>query len=287
MSGISIHLFGPALVRTTHNGRALKIEKSALRLLVFLSVWRDRVVSRECAATELWPDCDPEKARSRLSTTLWRLRKAFSRVGEDAAIEMRADGSFGLSEQTRAAVDLDQFERAATGYLNDPGASPCPEGLLDRPGETLSGWYELWAISARTRLDDLRERCLTQLLDDQIAAGLDQEAGQTAEVLLTTDPLREDVHQKLMRLHAQGGRPGLAKRQYERCRKALETDLGFAPSPETDALLSALAAPACAGRPSRMAHGQTAVLSELHRTLSETQRSLARISSRIDTLLYR
>jgi DNA-binding SARP family transcriptional activator len=105
--------------------------------------------------------------------------------------------------------------------------------------------------------------------------------------LLTGDPLREDVHRKLMRLHANGGRPGMAKRQYKRCREALEVDLGIAPSSETDALLTALATPACATMRPNMAKGQNAILFELHRTLSETQRSLAMISNRIDTLLYR
>ncbi len=54
--------------------------------------------------------------------------------------------------------------------------------------------------------------------------------------LLALDPLREDVHRLLMRLHARAGRRNAALRQYRACADALGRDLGVAPEDETTGL---------------------------------------------------
>ena len=63
-----------------------------------------------------------------------------------------------------------------------------------------------------------------------------------AELLLRRDPLREDVHRRLIRLYAEVGRRSDALRQYDVCRSRLEQDLGVEPLVETALLAAAVRA---------------------------------------------
>ena len=81
MPSISIYLFGPARVSVGPDGQDLKIGRSAPSLLVFLAIHAERPLTREAVAAELWPDCELGKGRSRLSTAIWRLRKALAGMG--------------------------------------------------------------------------------------------------------------------------------------------------------------------------------------------------------------
>ena len=58
--------------------------------------------------------------------------------------------------------------------------------------------------------------------------------------ILTLDPLREDVHRELIRLHLRRGHRALALHQYEQCRAVLDDELGVEPMEETRALCAAL-----------------------------------------------
>ncbi len=57
---------------------------------------------------------------------------------------------------------------------------------------------------------------------------------------LAVDPLLEDVHRALMELLWRAGRRSEALRQFHRCRSQLESELGVAPEPETEALYRSL-----------------------------------------------
>jgi hypothetical protein len=59
-----------------------------------------------------------------------------------------------------------------------------------------------------------------------------------ARRILGCDPLREEVHRDLMRLHISAGQPAAALRQYRQCEDLLRHELGVEPAPETRALLS-------------------------------------------------
>lgn len=286
MSEIAIHLFGPTRVTVGPEAAPLRLGRSALGLLVFLAVHPERPMQRDYVSAELWPDSAPDKARSRLSTAIWRLRKALRLARADDVIEDGPGGTLGLSPRCAGAVDINRFARAARAFLEDPDGAACPctaagVGALD----PLAGWDELWALSARVRLEDLREACLVALLQRHCAEGDDVAAKETAEALLTIDPLREDIYQTLMRVAARQGRQGLVGRTYERCRQALADDLGIPPSAETDDLLAALRSQPGDTLPPR--DPERAALADLRRALAETQRNLARISTCLDSILCR
>ena len=71
--------------------------------------------------------------------------------------------------------------------------------------------------------------------------------------LLRHDPLREESHRRLMRLHDARGDRARALRAYHACAAALERELGVEPSPATraayESLLPGVPEPAASGRP--------------------------------------
>ena len=62
-----------------------------------------------------------------------------------------------------------------------------------------------------------------------------RESAEALRAVLAIEPEREDVHRRLMELHAAEGRGYLALLQFEACRDALRRSLGVEPEPETHA----------------------------------------------------
>nr|HID13161.1 hypothetical protein [Anaerolineae bacterium] len=72
---VRLYTFGG--LRIEHNGQPLQLPTHKARgLLAYLITFRDRPHPRSALAGILWPDLLEEKARRRLSDTLWRLRRA-------------------------------------------------------------------------------------------------------------------------------------------------------------------------------------------------------------------
>ncbi len=62
-----------------------------------------------------------------------------------------------------------------------------------------------------------------------------------ARRILELDPLREDIHRRVMRLHVDLGQRPLALRQYEVCRQLLQTEMDIPPMEETTSLYEQIA----------------------------------------------
>jgi DNA-binding SARP family transcriptional activator len=294
MSEFSIHLFGVPEVRVAAEASGAAIGHSALSLLAYIALSGPVVLQRETIAADLWPDCPPERVRARFSTALWRLRGALG--GSPAALDLRADGALGLGTALRDRVDAIRFEACARRFVAAPGPGTASELMAtldaDRArGEPLAGWTEDWALRIRVRLEDLHERCLMGLAEYLAAEGRDEAALDAAERLIAIDPLREDAHELVMRLHLRRGHPALARRQYARCRAALRDALGLDPSPECAALVGFGAdEPAPEPAPSHAPSRRSLIagdLAELRRAVAEAQQGLTRLSHRIDRIILR
>lgn len=287
MAAIAITLFGPVAVRAVGTDAPVGLIRSGLTLLVYLALGAGTPQPRESIITDLWPDSAPDRARGRLATVLWRLRADLGRIGAEAAVEVR-DQTLGLDAETTAQVDLTRFEARARAFLT---AAPAPADIvgwrtaLDADcarGEAMAGWFDPWALRARVRIEDLRERCLGRVMELAYAAGLDGETQEMAERLLALDPLREDVHQVLIRLHLRRGQRSLARRQFERCRAVLAAELGVAPCAETLALIAPPAAARGPGDPAAPRGPND--MASLRAAIDEAQAGLARLRRELDSL---
>jgi DNA-binding SARP family transcriptional activator len=204
-------------------------------LLAVLALRPGVALGREWLAALLWPDAGDPQSRTSLRQAVSHLRRS---LGE-AAVVATADRLH--LDPALVSVDVARVERLIAG----PAVERAPVATL-YVGELLRGFgsiedpFERWLVEERTRLADRvavkMEECLAALS----ALGKLEPALAVGTWLLGQDPTRESVHRALMRLHAERGDRVAALRQLERCRSALDRQLGIAPSRETQALAASL-----------------------------------------------
>ena len=200
-------------------------------LLAYLALPTGRAHTRDKLVGLLWSDRGDEQARNSLRQALTELGKALNAIEPPPLIKgqdtlMLDPAIVGVDvlefEQLAASDAVGDLHRAAALYAGD---------LLDGL-DTRDAAFEEWLLIERQRLRTLATTMLKKLLIREIGP----RAIAVAQRLLALDPLQEEGHRALMRLHAEAGEIGASLRQYELCREILKRELDVAPSPETEAL---------------------------------------------------
>jgi DNA-binding SARP family transcriptional activator len=206
----------PALVRG--DGVLLPLERKDAALLAMLAI--DGPTPRPRVAALLWPDAEPKKARNNLRQRLFRLRRSAGRdvVDESGALALAAAVGH---DQAAVQAQLAQDPSAVSGeLLGSFGYEDCSE--LDD-----------WVRSARERFRVRRRDALAALAAQEEAAGHIARALLYAERLVVDEPLSEQAHRLLMRLHYRRGDRSAALAAYARCAQWLQQELAASPSGET------------------------------------------------------
>ncbi len=212
-------LAAPTLVRP--DGTVLSLERKDAALLALLAF--DGPTSRSRAAALLWPDAEVDKARNSLRQRLFRLRRA---AGADL---VEPDEGLRLADRVQhnlgsPAQQLAEDPNAAAGdLLGACTYEDCPE-------------LEDWVRVAREHWRAMRRDALAELAAKREADGHIARALVYAERLLAEDPVSEQAHRLAMRLHYRRGDRAAALAAYDRCRSALQRELGAEPDAETVAL---------------------------------------------------
>jgi DNA-binding SARP family transcriptional activator len=233
MTDLRIELFGGFRVEV--DGREVPEEawrqRKPAALLKLLALAPRHRLHREQAMDALWPDLPPAPAAANLRKALHLARRragdeAIASVGELLALPgeglwVDVDRFRVLGDRARRTGDPDVYAEATDLYRG---------GLL--PDDR----YEDWAIAPR---DELRVEFLS-LVEEQAALleGHGDIAGATRAVsqLVAADPLREDAHVRLMRLHALAGQRSEAMRRYEQLEQLFRDELGREPGAEAQSL---------------------------------------------------
>ena len=189
-------------------GGSVDLEPKDAMLLAYLAV--EGPTPRGRLATLLWPDADEERARGNLRQRLLRLKRT-------AGAEL-VTGNPLMQLAGTVAHDL------ARTYELLHGLQPQEDGFAE------------W-------LNAQRERRRREYADRLAAATAQAEADRDLEAalghasaLVELEPLSEHAHRRLMTIHYLRGDVGAALSAYERCREALQRELGAQPSRETEAL---------------------------------------------------
>lgn len=212
-------LAAPALLRG--DGTLLALERKDAALLALLAI--DGPISRPRVAALLWPDADSARARNNLRQRLFRLRRAAGRdvVDERAALALAAGVVHDLAS---VRLQLAGDPSAASGeLLGGFGYEDCAE--LDD-----------WVRVARERFRVQRRDALAEAAAAEESGGHIARALIFAERLASDEPLSEQAHRLLMRLHYRRGDRSAALAAYARCAQWLRKELGAAPGGETQAL---------------------------------------------------
>lgn len=217
--------------------REIPIATGGQRLIALLAL-RGGPVGRVQVAETLWPNCSAERSLASLRTTLWRVSQA------DGQVIVATPTVLGLA----ADVDVDVRNLAAAAHrlnrCHGPGTvDPDAVGLADLVGELLPDWYDDWLQEEREGLRQTRLHALESLARILSAAGRHADAIQAALAAIHLEPLRETAHRTLIELHLAEGNWSEACRQYQRCRRLFQDELGVEPSDSMRLLLGTMPQP--------------------------------------------
>ena len=237
MTAIRLKLFG-AFEGRLPDGRPIEIgTRKAEALLAFLACRPGEVHTRDRLAAMFWGDGDDRAARHSLRQALASLRRSFP---AGALLLETGRGNVGLAG---AAVDVDVAAFEELGR-NDSASGLAAAAELYR-GPLLDGFavraepFEEWLGQERSRL---HERAVAFSLRLAELASDDTSVAQALLRAIELDPLCEEAHRRLMRLHLDNSRCNAAIRQYRTCLDLLWRDLGAMPEPSTEALYREAAA---------------------------------------------
>jgi len=245
MSTLRIRLFGSVRISHTGNKTEAKITRTVQALLAYLLLNRDRIHPREVLADLFWGEQPEERARSCLSTALWRLRRVLEPEEKikGTYLTTTPSGEVGFNVESEHWIDVAEFEENASKWLAKPVHSMGVKdpGRLENTmelyrGELLEGLYDDWVIRERERLRSLYLKSLAHLMQLYRHQQAYEKSLLCGQRIIDHDPLREEIHREVMRLYVDSGQRALALRQYKTCCEILNRELGVRPMEETEAL---------------------------------------------------
>lgn len=209
--------------------KILSLERKTAALLSYLCL--EGPTSRSKLAGLLWPDSSEHTARANLRQLLKRLREA---SGDEL---ISADDPMSISSE----LECDAAKLQVAAFLERH------DQLGSLSGEFLSGYdyddcpdFDDWRLATRDRLAEVRRELLMNALQKHEESGDYRSALDWAQQLLASNPISEETHRSVMRLHYQLGDRPAALKAYQRCKDILKREFGVEPLAETVALARAI-----------------------------------------------
>lgn len=299
METLQITLFGHVNVVHPITPAPLKLSRGVQALLAYLLL-HSHPVARDVLMDVFWMDASPDRARSNLTTALWRLRQALEPEGiaQGAYLITGHAGEVGFNWSSGHWLDTKTFEQHISPLLRKPTAEITDQDLREIEGiltlyrgELLEGVYDDWALRERERFRSLHFNCLTRLMECYASRRDFEQSIGLAQEILRRDPVREEIHRALMRLYLESGQRSLAVRQYVHCRDTLDQELGVGPLEETQVLYQQICTATYAGVREMTGQAGNPELAQLvcelqavRQSLVEAARALERINKAVNRL---
>ncbi len=196
-------------------------------------------LSREKAATFLWPNADEVTSRNRLRRLLHKVRvKLGLDLIEADRYSLRFNPGLDIQIDTQrftACCNAGEFDQAAQLYADDFLSGFTLSDNLD---------FEEWQFFRREAYRSQLQQALERQINLSFLAQNPAAALVCAKRLLAMDPLNEAAHRHVINACLKSGDRAAAERQLETCAKILDEELGVTLSVRTMKLLSNKPAPA-------------------------------------------
>ncbi len=209
---LELHLSGVPGVQGFGAGTVALAPRDAA-LLAWLAL--EGPTPRTRLAQLLWPDSEPEAARNTLRQRLFQLRRQFG----DALVA----GHATLALADGVGHDLFEAHEVLAGVAHDIG-----------------GEFATWLAQQRERRQSRVRASLVELCEMAEQAHDHADALSHARELLALEPMSEEAHRRVMRLHYLMGDRAAALLAFDRCEQVLKDEVGARPSEETLQLLRTL-----------------------------------------------
>lgn len=251
--------------------------RKAHQLVKLLALHRHHRMHRDQVVEALWPHLAPEAGAHQLHNALSQARGALrtlvGRALDPVALE---GGVVALRHPNGVTTDLHHALAAAGCALVDRSANVLEAALAPLLGTLLpEDLYEPWSEPAREEVRTMAARLRLALAEALVDERRTAEAVTIAEAVVRDEPTEESAYRTLMRAAAEIGDPTGVERAFQRCREALERDLGSGPSDETMRLLNVLRERSAPPRSATPLHepatpfvGRTFELAEVERALA-------------------
>ena len=227
---IKLYLFGAARLAIDQQTHFLSDTNTAVLALLALSPQTNHTLTRSKLAGTIWPDTREEHARQLLSNTLYRLKKLLGPHEVHLAVQKE---SVQLTDCWIDAVVFHQKSGSTNRHEWREAIELVTADLLEE-----QDWP--WVLAERATLREQYLATLSRTCRAYAAADELEEAILIAHRWTVADPLDEAAHVAAIQLYARLGRYQVARQQYQTLESLLETELGVAPLPETQAVMAAL-----------------------------------------------
>jgi DNA-binding SARP family transcriptional activator len=206
-------------------------------ILGVLLVDPERPVPLESLVDRVWGDRPPAGVRNVIHTYITRLRRALARASAELPEPIgliRTPAGYQISADP-GTVDLVRFRRLLKsaqqeGLGNQERSTLLQQALHMWRGDALGGMQSDWAARLRETLRQLHHEALSQWADAEIR--LERPGAVLAELraALLTDPLSEQLCERLMLALYLEGRSVDALEYYQSMRRLIAKELGTDPS---------------------------------------------------------
>ena len=230
--------------------------RGAKQLLKLLCLKPGHQLHREQLMESLWPDATPDAASNNLNKVVYMARRALEpglNAGARSRFLHRESDHVVLRAPGGLWIDVDVFEAQGNRALKLGDKEGCEAVLKHYRGDLLDeDRYDGWLDARRAHLLTLHHELTLKLADIYEHEGHIARCVSLLDSIVEGDPTNEDIHRRLMQLHAATGNRQRALSQYDQCARALAGELDATPDPETLALREALLSGRWKGpRPSR------------------------------------
>ena len=235
MSEFRFQLLGP--VRAWRDETELEVgppQQQAVLAVLLLS--RGGHVAMATMLDALWGERPPKSGAGAVRTYVSRLRQVLGAAdpAADIAIEPIGDG-YALRGESMS-VDIELFEqriRAALAVRRESAEAGelCRAALRQWRGVPLVGVSGPYFEPVRTRMIEMRADAAEIEAAAQVDSGDHLASVANLRALITSYPLRENLHELLMLALYRAGRQADALDVYEHARRILRDELGIEPGP--------------------------------------------------------
>lgn len=206
--------------------------QNAKAMLAYLAL--EGEVSRDRLVATFWPDCEYERARHNMNSTIRYIRQALqdSEPGTEPIIVYR-HGFYAIDPRTSFKIDVDEFRsllsKAREAREATKAASYYREAIGLYRGEFMEGFYHEWVLAERERLQSQYVEALEGLARAAYSLGEYHRVIDYCQRILEVNSYWEEAHRLIIEAALKLGRRGRALYQWQLMQKTLQDELGVPP----------------------------------------------------------